>query len=237
MNSWPGDHGPYCLGLLGDQAERLVAYLTGVRRLRFRRKTSEPYVPAIPCLPINESTSSPTPGRWFLSRQATTGSSFAALTCRRPGARRASPAGPSPRARPQRPRGHHVALRLRAQTDRGNPEYRLGAGPPGMTIDSHGLFTGPVPADCADGAVDVPLQAAARAAQSCPRTFGAARRRKRSRDGSLSLEGTMAEAADRDVPSHIGPQVRGPEPLECLAFWVGPGPRQPLVRSSCGAFF
>jgi hypothetical protein len=52
-------------------------------------------------------------------------------------------------------KGTPFRYQLTAKTDRGEPEYRLGAGPPGMAIDPRGLLTWKVPTDFADGEVDV----------------------------------------------------------------------------------
>jgi hypothetical protein len=46
---------------------------------------------------------------------------------------------------------------LQAKTNRGDPEYRLAAGPPGMTIDTQGLLAWPVSADVAESEVDAIL--------------------------------------------------------------------------------
>jgi hypothetical protein len=158
--SWPAVHGSYYLSLPGDKKGRLDIYLAGVGkplislddvdlgRALPRGPDPLPVDKRIHLIPDAKLlVVIPPRGDQLVLRRLDLEEAlskarfpFVAITSRPPTAAR---------------KGTTLRYQLQAKTDRGDPEYRLEEGPPGMTFGPQGLLTWPVPADFAESEADV----------------------------------------------------------------------------------
>jgi S1-C subfamily serine protease len=161
---WPAHQGPYYLSLPGDKQERLDVYLTGVGKplvslddidvggVPPRGPDPLPLdkrihvIPDAKLLVIIPASNDRLVLRRLDLEQALEQARFpfVAITSRPPTAAK---------------KGATFRYQLQAKADRGDPEYRLGSGPPGMMIAPNGLLTWPVPSDVADSEADVTVHA------------------------------------------------------------------------------
>jgi hypothetical protein len=156
---WPAHHGPYYLSLPVDKNDRLDIYLTGISRPLVSLDNLGGMPRALGALPIDKRIHLLPDARLLviipagndqlvlrrLDLEEALGKArfpFVVITSRPPTAAK---------------KGTTLRYQLQAKTDRGDPEYLLVAGPPGMRIDPKSLLTWEVPADFADGETDVTL--------------------------------------------------------------------------------
>jgi hypothetical protein len=161
---WPAHQGPYYLSLPRDQKDRLDIHLAGVSQplLSLADVAVGGGAPRAPgFLPVDKRVHLIPDARLLVvlpagndrlvlrhldleQALAKARFPFVAITSRPPTAAK---------------KGATFRHQLQAKTDQGDIQYRLGAGPPGMTIDHKGLLIWPIPADFADGEIDVTLHA------------------------------------------------------------------------------
>jgi hypothetical protein len=158
---WPAHHGSYYLSLPRDQKDRLDIHLAGVNQPLCSLADVGRAPHARDPLPLDKRIHLIPDARFLVvipadndrlilrrldleQALAKARFPFVAITSRPPTAAQ---------------KGARFRYQLQAKTDRGDAEYRIEAGPPGMAIDPKGLLTWLVPGDFADSEVDVTLHA------------------------------------------------------------------------------